>query len=169
VGLLFPNPKCERDAPRPSTREKTMKYMLGLVMIGLLAVPIGWAQTQNSTEKELIGVENAWKQAVVKRDVSALQHLYADEYMSVDQEGMTWNKKEDIEIDTAGVSRLSTYKLEDLTVRIYGDVAVVTGRNSATGKVLDREAKAQNRFTDVFVKRDGRWQCVHSQTTPIVG
>ena len=146
-----------------------MKYMLGLVMIGLLAVPIGWAQTQNSTENELIGVENAWKQAVVKRDVSALQHLYADEYMSVDQEGMTWNKKQDIEIDTAGVSRLSTYKLEDLTVRIYGDVAVVTGRNSATGKVLDRAAKAHNRFTDVFVKRDGRWQCVHSQTTPIVG
>ena len=146
-----------------------MKYMIGLVMIGLLVVPIGWAQTQNSTEKELIRVENAWKQAVVKRDVSALQYLYADEYMSVDQEGMTWNKKQDIEIDTAGVSRLSTYKLEDINVRIYGDVAVVTGRNYATGKVLDGAAKAQTRFTDVFVKRDGRWQCVHSQTTPIVG
>ena len=89
--------------------------------------------------------------------------------MSVDQEGMAWNKKQDIEIDTAGVSRLSTYKLEEINVRIYGDVAVVTGRNSATGKVLDRPAKAQTRFTDVFIKRDGRWQCVHSQTTPIVG
>jgi len=147
-----------------------MKHiMLGLAMIGLLAVPVGWAQTQSSTEKELIGVENAWKQAVVKRDGAALQRLYADEYMSVDQEGMTWNKKQDIEIDTAGVSRLSTYKLEDLNVRFYGDVAVVTGRNTATGKVLDSAAKAQTRFTDVFVKRDGRWQCVHSQTTPIVG
>jgi hypothetical protein len=40
-----------------------MKYMLGLVMLGLVAVPIGWAQTQNPAEKELIGVENAWKQA----------------------------------------------------------------------------------------------------------
>jgi len=147
-----------------------MKHiMLGLAMIGLLAVPVGWAQTQSSTEKELIGVENAWKQAVVKRDGAALQRLYADEYMSVDQEGMTWNKKQDIEIDTAGVSRLSTYKLEDLNVRVYGDVAVVTGRNTATGKVLDSSAKARTRFTDVFIKRDGRWQCVHSQTTPIVG
>jgi len=146
-----------------------MKYTLGLVMVGLLAAPIGTAQTQNSAEKELIGVENAWKQAVVKRDASALQRLYADEYMSVDQEGMTWNKKQDIEIDIAGVSSLSTYKLDDLTVRIYGDVALVTGFNIATGKVLDRPAKSQTRFTDVFVKRDGRWQCVHSQTTPIVG
>jgi ketosteroid isomerase-like protein len=146
-----------------------MRYMLGLVMIGLLAVPSGGAQTQNSAEKELVGVENAWKQAVVKRDAPALQRLYADEYTSVDQEGMTWNKKQDIEIDIAGVSRLSTYKLEDLSVRIYGDVALVTGRNSATGKVLDRPAKSQTRFTDVFVKRDGRWQCVHSQTTPVVG
>lgn len=145
-----------------------MKYMLGVVMIGLLAVPIGWAQTQNSTEKELIGVENAWKQAVVKRDTAALQRLYADEYMSVDQEGMVWNKKQDIEIDTAGASRLSTYKFDDLKVRAYGDVAVVTGRNRATGKVLGNAAKFEIRFTDVFVKRDGRWQIVHSQATPVL-
>ena len=52
-----------------------MKYMLGLVMIGLLAAPIGRAQTRNSAEKELIEVENAWKQAVVKRDAPALQRL----------------------------------------------------------------------------------------------
>jgi ketosteroid isomerase-like protein len=106
---------------------------------------------------------------VVKRDAAALQRLYADEYMSVDQEGMTWNKQQDIQIDTTGASRLSTYKFEDLKVRIYGDVAVVTGRNRATGTVLGSAAKAQTRFTDVFVKRDGRWQCIQSQTTPIVG
>ena len=141
--------------------------MFGVVIIGLLAVSIGSAQTRDSTEQELIGVENAWKQAVVKRDVSALQRLYADEYMSIDQEGMSWNKKQDIEIDTKGASRLSTYKLDDVNVRSHADVAVVTGRNSATGTVLGRAEKAQTRFTDVFVKRDGRWQCVHSQTTLI--
>jgi ketosteroid isomerase-like protein len=149
--------------------EGHMKQMIGLVVIGLLVVPAAWAQKQESTEKELIAVENAWQQAVVNRDVAALQHLYAEEYMSVDQEGMAWNKKQDIEIDTAGVSRLSTYKLDDLTVRVYGDFAVVTGRNRAKGKVLGSVAEAQTRFTDVFVKRDGRWQCVHSQTTPIAG
>ena len=102
-------------------------------------------------EQELIKVENDWKLAVIKRDAAALRTLYADEYMSIDQEGMTWNKKQDIEIDTTGTSRLSTYKLEDLKVRFYGDVAVVTGRNRATGTIHGSAAKAQTRFTDVFV------------------
>jgi ketosteroid isomerase-like protein len=91
-------------------------------------------------------VENAWKHAVVQRDAAALQRLYADEYMSIDQEGMIWNKKEDIAIDVTGPSRLSTYALEDFTVRVYGDVAVVTGLNRATGTLLGRAAKARTRF-----------------------
>jgi uncharacterized protein (TIGR02246 family) len=146
-----------------------MKYILGFAMIGLMAVPIGSAQTQDPAEKELVGIEHAWKQAIVKRDAAALQRLYADEYMSIDQEGMTWNKKQDIAIDTAGASRLSAIKLDDFKVRFYGDVAIVTGRDSATGTIHGSAAKAQTRFTDVFVKRDGRWQCIHSQTTRIVG
>jgi ketosteroid isomerase-like protein len=144
-----------------------MKYMLGLVVIGALGVPICWAQTENPAEKELIVVENAWQSAVVKRDAAALQRLYADEYMSIDQEGMIWNKKQDIGIDTTGASRLSTYKLEDIKVRTYGDLAIVTGRNTTTGTLEGGPANAQTRFTDVFVKRDGRWQCIHSQITPI--
>ena len=146
----------------------TMKYIWSLALIGLIA-PLGWAQTSGTAEKELITVENAWKQAVVNRDAASLQRLYADEYLSTDQEGMVWDKAQDIAIDTTGNSRLASYNLDGLKVQFYGDVAVVTGRNISKGTLFDHAAKGQSRFTDVFVKRDGRWQCVTSQVTPITG
>src|SRR6202043_756492 len=100
----------------------TMKYIAGLGLIGLLIAPLGWAQTAGTSEQELLNVENSWKQAVVNRDAASLERLYADEYLSTDQEGMVWNKAQDIAIDTTGGSRLASYKLDDLKVRLYGNV-----------------------------------------------
>jgi ketosteroid isomerase-like protein len=144
-----------------------MKYICSLALLGLLVAPHGWAQTSGTAEQELITVENAWKQAVVNRDAASLQRLYADEYLSMDQEGMVWDKAQDIAIDTTGGSRLASYNLEDLKVRLYGNVAVVTGSNTSEGTFHGSAAEGQSRFTDVFVKRDGRWQCVTTQVTPM--
>jgi ketosteroid isomerase-like protein len=145
-----------------------MKYISSLALLGLLIAPHAWAQTSGTAEQELITLENAWKQAVVNRDAASLQRLYAAEYLSTDQEGIVWDKAQDIAIDTTGGSRLASYKLDDLKVRLYGNVAVVTGRNTSKGTFHGSAAQGQSRFTDVFVKRDGRWQCVTSQVTPTV-
>ena len=145
-----------------------MRCVPGFILIGALIAPAGWAQVSNSPEEEFIKLENAWKQAVVKRDAATLQRLYADEYVSTDQEGMVWNKAQDIDIDTKGASRLTSYKIDGVKVRLYGDVAVVTGHNTSSGTLHGSAVSGQSRFTDVFLKRDGRWQCVASQTTPMV-
>jgi ketosteroid isomerase-like protein len=146
-----------------------MKFTWGLALVGLLVAPLSWAQTPGAPEQELIKLENTWRQAVVTRDKVALQRLYAAEYQSIDQEGAVWDKAQDIAIDTTGGSQLASFTLDDLKVQLYGNVAVVTGRNTSQGTLLGRAAKGQNRFTDVFVKRDARWQCVTSQVTPISG
>lgn len=120
-----------------------------------------------TAEQELINVEHQWKQAVIDRDRAALDQFYASEYISTDSEGLVWNKRQDIEIDTAGASRLTSFKFEDLRVQVYGDVAVVTGRLFMTGVVAGAPSQNLSRFTDVFVKRDGRWRCVATHTTAV--
>jgi ketosteroid isomerase-like protein len=54
---------------------------------------------------------------------------------------------------------------EDVKVRGYGDSAVVTALTRTKAKFIDKEFTTQERATDFFVKRDGRWQCVFSQLT----
>jgi ketosteroid isomerase-like protein len=137
-------------------------------VVGLLLGSVGWAARPATNEQEFLALENEWKQAVVSRDVGFLQRLYADEYTSTDLEGVVWNKAQDIEIDTAGQFRLNAFKLDEVRARVYGDVAVVTGRDALKGTFLGGAASADVRFTDVFVKRDGRWQCVTTQVTPII-
>jgi len=54
---------------------------------------------------------------------------------------------------------------EDFRIRIYGDSAVVTGITRAKGKFMGQEFSTQERATDVFINRDGRWQCVLTHLT----
>ena len=56
---------------------------------------------------------------------------------------------------------------EDLRVRVYGDSAVITGLTRTKGKFMGRDFSTQERATDVFVKRDGRWHCVLTHLTRI--
>ena len=130
-----------------------------------LCVPVYAADV--GAEQQLINVEHQWKQAVVDRDRSALDRFYASEYISTDSEGLVWNKSQDIEIDTTGASRLMSFRFEDLRVQVYGDVAVVTGRLFTEGVMAGAPSQNLSRFTDVFVKRDGRWRCVATHTTAV--
>jgi uncharacterized protein (TIGR02246 family) len=163
-------PAVEDDELLTDQRRRVMKkHVLALGLLGLFGAPPGWTQTRGP-EQELIALEHTWKDAVVKRDAAALERLYADEYISTDQEGMVWTKVQDIAIDTeaATPSRVTSYKLDDLKVRVYGDVAVVTGRNTTTGTLFGKTASTKSRFTDVFVKRNCRWQCVADHATAII-
>lgn len=146
-----------------------MKILSGLVLTMALAVPQSWAEAPKAPEQELIKLENDWSQAAVKRDRAALPRFYADEYIFTDEDGAVSDKAKDIADISSGAFRLTSYKFEDLKVHIYGDVAVVTGRNTITGiwEQIERDISGPYRFTDVFVKRNGRWQCVASQASRI--
>jgi hypothetical protein len=50
-----------------------------------------------------------------------------------------------------------------MQVRVYGDAAVVVGRTAWQSAV----GKGQYRYTDMYIRRDGRWICVASQATDI--
>jgi len=55
---------------------------------------------------------------------------------------------------------------DKIKVRVYGDAAVVTGHGVRAGTYNGVPFKDRQVFwTDTFIKKDGRWQCVASQGT----
>jgi hypothetical protein len=58
-------------------------------------------------------------------------------------------------------------KYDELKVRIYGDVIVVTGTRSQTGKGNNVPYSIKERFTDLWVSRGGLWQEVAMHVSPI--
>jgi ketosteroid isomerase-like protein len=57
---------------------------------------------------------------------------------------------------------------QDLKVKVYGDTAIVSGQTTDKGKYKGQDISGTYRFTDVFVKRDGKWMAVSTHVTPVV-
>src|SRR5437773_6288883 len=107
-----------------------MKILYGLAIMLAMVVPQSQAQTRTVGEQELINLENAWSQAAVNRDSAALQHFYAKEYIFTDADGAVTTKDQELANITGGVFKLTAYNFEDMNVHVYGNFAVVTGRNT---------------------------------------
>jgi ketosteroid isomerase-like protein len=144
-----------------------MSCRIPLAIVAVFIVAIGM-QGQTAVDKELIKVENDWSTAWMKKDSAALQNLYATEYIATDWEGATFNKAQDIANAMAPDSRTQSFVLSDLKVHVYGDTAVVTGLNTIKSVFKGADVSGAYRFTDVFVKRDGRWQAVATQGTKVI-
>jgi ketosteroid isomerase-like protein len=116
-------------------------------------------------------MENVWEAAVGKHDHAAVEGFVAADFAGVsskdkfvDRDGMLSEFKSDK--DT-----YKSTKNERLNVKMYGsNVAVVTGRARETG--TGKDGKAFDRtflFTDTWMMRGGKWQCIASQTSKIKG
>ena len=119
------------------------------------------------TEQELQALEQTWADAVKHRDLATIDRIQAEEYVFTDPAGRLWNKARALETVKSGCLTIDSFELSDVKVRLYDDIAVVTLRVVWNGQSNGVDISGPQRMTDVFVKRDGRWQCVASQTTRI--
>jgi ketosteroid isomerase-like protein len=120
-----------------------------------------------SVEDQLKKMEKDRAAAVVKGDVAMLEGLTADDYVLINANGQVSDKATTMNNIKTGNIKLTSNEVSDLKVRVYGDTAVVTGKSSAKGTIGGRELKAPVMFTRVYVKKNGKWQSVAFQQTPI--
>jgi uncharacterized protein (TIGR02246 family) len=111
-------------------------------------------------------LENEWNNATFKKDAKALDLLYAKEYTYTDPTGKVYNRQQDIsEVTTGNYKPQALAVLSDIKVNSYGNVAVVKGLNTSKATLNGKDISGTYRFVDVFVMRDGRWQCVSTQSS----
>jgi hypothetical protein len=90
-----------------------------------------------AAEKEVLQTLDAVDQATDKRDKAALERLMADEFIYHGSNGTAQTKAQSIAQTTAGGTAWSGRKYDNVKVRIYGDIAVVTGSTELLGKSAD--------------------------------
>ena len=120
-----------------------------------------------SAEDSVRALESARGQALVHADTTALSHMIADEFVEVSRFGTLRTKADNIREIGSGVLKLTSVKYDSVTVRIYGDVAVLRGIADNTGTLRGFPLGGRIWYTRVFVRRDGRWQAVAMQHTMI--
>jgi len=116
-------------------------------------------------EEELLKLESAFADAIVKNDLESIGRIVADDWIIVDPNGEIVDRTRFFEVIKSGALTHDIMESEDFRVRVYGDSAVVTAITSTKGKFMGQEFSTRERATDVLVKREGRWQCVLTHLT----
>ncbi len=139
--------------------------MKRLVTLATLALTISCQMKSNQVEQELLKWEKDFASAVVSNDADAIGKFLADDWVIVDPDGGIIDRSRFLGVIKSGELTHQLMESDDLKVRSYGDSAVVTALTKTKAKFAGQELTTLERATDVFAKRDGRWQCVFSQLT----
>jgi ketosteroid isomerase-like protein len=149
---------------------KSVGVCLALIVAAILPSvgrPLVSAQ-QNSAEQQLLQIERDWCTASLKKDAAALDRILAADASLVGGRGMMQNKTEVLADLKDATSSVTVCSDTNMKVRVYGDTAIVTGEGTRSGTFKGAPFKdRRSLWTDVFVKKDGRWQCVATQSTVI--
>jgi ketosteroid isomerase-like protein len=144
-----------------------MRNMLAVAVLGLLSLSLAAAQKATSkVEDQIKKLEQDWAQAAIKDGVAAVDQYEADDIMSTDPNGRVTDKAQDKK-DNSGDLKFQSIELSDLKIHVYGNTAVVGGTETLKGTYKEQDISGKYRYTDVWVKRNGKWQVVASQATKV--
>ncbi len=140
------------------------------VFLGLaagLTLSAGVAAQTGNAEQTLLQLERDWEQANAKNDLAALDRILAPEFVSTDSDGRLTTRAEGMARRKSGAVTFTAFTQDDYKVHLFGDAAIVTGRMTIKGKRDSKDWSGQERFTDTFVRRDGRWQAVSTHSSRV--
>jgi hypothetical protein len=121
------------------------------------------------TEEEIRLLESRLREAALAGATAVLNDLLGDDYTNTDAYGMVRHKAQVIADIESGNSSFEAIDLDDISVRLYGDAAVLTAKRTVRGRAARRDPSGQFRQIRVYAKRQGRWQAVMLQITRIAG
>jgi ketosteroid isomerase-like protein len=127
----------------------------------------GGTTSSVETEQEIRMLESRLREAVLAGATAVLNDLLADDYTNTDAYGVVRHKAQVIADVQSGNASVEAIGLDDISVSLYGDAAVLTAKRTVRGRASDRDSSGQFRQIRVYAKRQGRWQAVMLQMTRI--
>jgi uncharacterized protein (TIGR02246 family) len=124
------------------------------------------ARRVSDDERDIRQVLADWLTALQRGDLAALERIIAEDYI-ITVGGRQLDRDEDLEPIRAGKLHFASATTDSVRVRVFGIAAVVTGIGAYRISMGEKSADVRERFTDVYVKRGGRWQPVASHSTPL--
>ncbi len=145
------------------------RYLLCCALLAACTVPVSGLQglPVKSDQEVLIELEEAWNEAFYRKDLDFIEGILADEFIATYDDGSRGDKARELKLVTEFDQQVQSAIPDEFTVRIFGDTAVVWFTLRLVGLRQGQPAEVTLRYTDVWVIRDGMWQCVSTQSTKV--
>ena len=136
----------------------------------MLAASMAMVRTDpisSGAQAEIAQLEDAWAAALRAKDEPALQRILAPEYklVGVRSTGISDVPREEW-LAAAKTMVFHRYEVKVVSVEVYGDAAIATVDGAWNIDWGPRHIAERFYLTDVWIKRDGRWQAVRRHSSP---
>src|SRR6266487_5778925 len=118
-----------------------MRRALFIAVLALTVAPMGAGQKQSargthqtSVEEVIRKLDNERIQAQIHADATALERIYAADFIGVGPSGAVRTKPQVISDFTSGELKFQSITTDEVQVRIYGNTAIETGRSTMNGQ-----------------------------------
>jgi len=115
-----------------------------------------------NAQQEVRKLERAWLDAYEKRDVAAMTAIVADDFTITFSDGSMQTKPQIIESLKRPGGSSSKFLTENVQSREYGDTVILIGTVISDWTQDGKAMSDRSRYTDTYVKKNGRWQVVAS-------
>ena len=112
---------------------------------------------------ELVELANDLARAVSEHDVERLEELLASEFTLQGAAGQL--DREAFLVAAAGPYEIDEFTYEQIDPEIYGNTAVLVSRYSQVARFDGRDLTHRMHVTDIWTRRDARWQIVRRHAT----
>ncbi len=120
-----------------------------------------------SPAEQLVQQADAWDKAIIRKDAAAIAANMSEDFRQISARGDVAGKAAFLEAITSPRLVINPYAVEDMDVRFYGEVALVSGRTRMTGSWDGKPFGSHYRYVDVYVRKDGQWRVASVQITEI--
>ena len=108
-----------------------------------------------------------WDKAIVRKDRAAIEANMADDFRQIDSGGNVETKASFVDDLMSPELHIDPYAIEEFDVRIYGNVALLSGRTRMTGRFQGKPFNSHYRYIDIYVRRGEQWKIVSVQISSI--
>lgn len=124
------------------------------------------ARADEAADREaLTRLQQKMAEHLVKQEVEKAVAHFVEDWAMISADGSKMTRTELVSAITSGKLMISSYRVSDLEVRVYGDAAVVVGIGASQGSWDGEEFREKERFSDFFIRKDGKWMCVASHSS----
>jgi ketosteroid isomerase-like protein len=140
------------------------RFLAGMAIV-MCAATTASAQTVKSDQQTLMDLERQWDTAFRNSNVKFIDSILDPDFMATYDDGTRADKAKELALAASFNQEIDDSDLDDFTIRIYGNTAVVWFTLRLLGPIQGKPVELTYHYTDVWVLREGSWRCVASQST----
>jgi ketosteroid isomerase-like protein len=125
------------------------------------------AQRSSQDIADLSAQADRWDKAIVRKDRAAIEENMARDFRQIDGRGNIETGSSFVDGLMVPELEIDPYTVEEFQIRLYADVALLSGRTRMTGRFEGKPFQSHYRYIDIYFRGTDGWKIVSVQISKI--